>query len=43
VGEWPANRAFEGISDPPKLEMPRSVVGRSPLLSDRSKRTAKSK
>jgi serine/threonine-protein kinase HipA len=40
VGDWPANRVFEGFSDPPKLEMPRSVVGRSPLLSDRSKRTS---
>jgi serine/threonine-protein kinase HipA len=40
VGDWPANRVFEGISDPPKLEMPRSVVGRSPLLSDRSKRAS---
>jgi serine/threonine-protein kinase HipA len=37
VGDWPANKAFEGISDPPKLESPRSVVGRSPLLGDRSK------
>ena len=31
--DWPANKAFEGISDPPKLESPRSVVGRSPLLA----------
>jgi serine/threonine-protein kinase HipA len=37
IGDWPANKAFEGISDPPKLESPRSVVGRSPLLGDRSK------
>jgi serine/threonine-protein kinase HipA len=43
VGDWPANRVFEGISDPPKLEMPRSVVGRSPLLSDRSKRASPGK
>jgi serine/threonine-protein kinase HipA len=43
VGDWPANQVFEGISDPPKLEAPRSVVGRSPLLSDRSKRTAQRK
>jgi serine/threonine-protein kinase HipA len=43
VGDWPANRVFEGISDPPKLEMPRAVVGRSPLLSDRSKRTSSRK
>jgi serine/threonine-protein kinase HipA len=37
VGDWPANKAFEGISDPPKLESPRSVVGRSPLLGESSK------
>jgi serine/threonine-protein kinase HipA len=43
AGDWPANRVFEGISDPPKLEAPRSVVGRSPLLSDRSKRTLQRK
>jgi serine/threonine-protein kinase HipA len=43
AGDWPANRVFEGISDPPKLEAPRSVVGRSPLLSDRSKRTSQRK
>jgi serine/threonine-protein kinase HipA len=43
VGDWPANSVFEGISDPPKLESPRSVVGRSPLLSDRSKRTSQRK
>ena len=41
AGDWPANRVFEGISDPPKLEAPRSVVGRSPLLSDRSKRASR--
>jgi serine/threonine-protein kinase HipA len=40
AGDWPANGVFEGISDPPKLETPRSVVGRSPLLSDRSKRAS---
>ena len=37
IGDWPANKAFEGISDPPKLESPRSVVRPSPLLGDRSK------
>jgi serine/threonine-protein kinase HipA len=37
VGDWPANKTLEGISDPPKLESPRSVVGRSPLFGDRSK------
>jgi serine/threonine-protein kinase HipA len=35
--DWPANKAFEGISDPPKLENPAKAVGRSPLLGDRSK------
>jgi serine/threonine-protein kinase HipA len=39
AGDWPADKAFEGISDPPKLETPRSVVGRSPLLDDRSRRS----
>jgi serine/threonine-protein kinase HipA len=43
VGDWPANRVFERISDPPKLEAPRSVVGRSPLLSDRSGRASQRK
>jgi serine/threonine-protein kinase HipA len=36
VGEWPANNLFEGISDPPRLEMPRSIIGRSPLLGGKS-------
>lgn len=35
VGDWPANRIFEGISDAPRLESPRSAVGRSPLLAKR--------
>ena len=39
AGDWPANKALEGISDPPKLKTPRSVVGRSPLLRDRSRRS----
>jgi serine/threonine-protein kinase HipA len=43
AGDWPANQLFEGISDPPKLEAPRSVVGRSPLLSDRSRRVSQRK
>jgi len=37
VGDWHATKAFEGISDPPKLES-RPALGRSPLLGDRSKR-----
>jgi serine/threonine-protein kinase HipA len=39
AGDWPANKAFEGISGPPKLETPRSAVGRSPSLGDRSGRS----
>jgi serine/threonine-protein kinase HipA len=41
AGGWRANQAFEGISDPPKLETPRSIVGRSPLLGDRSRNSRK--
>jgi serine/threonine-protein kinase HipA len=37
VGDWPADKVFEGISDVPRLESPRSVVGRSPLLGGRPK------
>ena len=37
VGDWPAGKVFEGLSDVPKLESPGSVVGRSPLLGSRSK------
>jgi serine/threonine-protein kinase HipA len=39
VGDWPANKMFEGISDPPKLENPKTVLGRSPLLGSRSSRS----
>ena len=39
VGDWPANKVFEGISDPPKLEDPKTVLGRSPLLGSRSSRS----
>jgi serine/threonine-protein kinase HipA len=41
AGEWPANKAFEGISDPPRLENTMGVIGRSPLLGDRSKSSKK--
>jgi serine/threonine-protein kinase HipA len=41
LGDWPANKAFEGISDPPRLENARSVVGRSPLLATKTKRPRK--
>jgi len=35
AGDWPADKVFEGISDPPKLENPRTLLGRSPLLGSR--------
>lgn len=38
AGEWPAGRVFQGVSDPPKLKAPRTVIGRSPLLGGRSKK-----
>jgi serine/threonine-protein kinase HipA len=41
AGEWPANKAFEGISDPPRLENTTGAIGRSPLLGDRSKSSKK--
>jgi serine/threonine-protein kinase HipA len=37
LGPWETNRAFEGISDPPKLENPHTAIGSSELLADRSK------
>ena len=37
IGDWPRGKVFEGISDAPQLESPRSVVGRSPLLGGRSR------
>jgi serine/threonine-protein kinase HipA len=36
-GDWPGDKAFGGISDPPKLANPSTVIGRSPLMGDRSK------
>jgi serine/threonine-protein kinase HipA len=33
LAQWRSSEAFEGISDPPKLENPRTVVGRSELLA----------
>ena len=37
VGDWPAGKVFDGVSDVPRLEAsPKSVVGRSPLLGGRS-------
>jgi hypothetical protein len=39
--EWPGDRAFEGISNAPKLATPSTAIGRSPLMADRSKRPKK--
>jgi serine/threonine-protein kinase HipA len=41
LSPWKSNQAFEGISDPPKLETPRTVVGRSELLAGRGLRKTK--
>jgi serine/threonine-protein kinase HipA len=41
LSPWKSNPAFDGISDPPKLENPRTVVGRSELLADTGKRKRK--
>jgi serine/threonine-protein kinase HipA len=41
VGDWPANKLFEGISDSPKLENPKTVLGPSQLLGSRSSRSKK--
>jgi hypothetical protein len=40
-GEWPGDRAFEGISDTPKLATPATAIGRSPLMADRSRKPKK--
>jgi serine/threonine-protein kinase HipA len=41
LSAWKSNPAFEGISDPPKLENPKTVIGKSELLAARGKRKAK--
>jgi serine/threonine-protein kinase HipA len=41
LSPWKSNPAFEGISDPPKLENPQTVVGRSELLAGRGRRKTK--
>jgi serine/threonine-protein kinase HipA len=41
LSPWKSNHAFEGISEPPKLENPRTVVGRSELLAGGRRRKAK--
>ena len=38
LSPWKSSKAFEGISDPPKLENPRTVIGRSELLGARPRR-----
>ena len=41
LSPWQSNPAFEGISDPPKLENQRTVIGRSELLVGTRKRKLK--
>jgi len=41
LSPWKSNPAFEGISDPPKLENPKRVVGKSELLAGRARRRTK--
>lgn len=41
LSPWRSNPAFEGISDPPKLENQRTVIGRSELLVGTRKRKLK--
>jgi serine/threonine-protein kinase HipA len=37
IGKWKGADSFEGISDPPKLQNKREIIGRSPLLGRHSK------
>jgi len=41
LSPWNSNQAFEGISDPPKLEDPRKVIGKSRLMGTGGKRKRK--
>jgi serine/threonine-protein kinase HipA len=41
LSPWKSTKAFERISDPPKLMSPRTVIGRSELLSHRTKSKSK--
>ncbi|HTZ90280.1 MAG TPA: hypothetical protein VMA71_08060 [Alloacidobacterium sp.] len=41
LSQWKSNPAFEGISDLPKLDNPKTVIGRSELLAGRKRRKAK--
>jgi serine/threonine-protein kinase HipA len=43
MSAWEASEVFQGISDPPKLECPSPVIGRSPLLANRPRRPRKAK
>jgi serine/threonine-protein kinase HipA len=38
LSPWKSSKAFEGISDPPKLENPRTVIGKSELLAPARRR-----
>jgi serine/threonine-protein kinase HipA len=37
LSPWKSSAAFEGISNPPRLNNPRNVIGRSELLGHRTK------
>jgi serine/threonine-protein kinase HipA len=41
LSPWKSSQAFDGISDSPKLENPRTVVGKSELLAGTRKRKRK--
>jgi serine/threonine-protein kinase HipA len=43
MSAWRSHEAFHGISDAPKLENQTTVIGRSPLLANRSRHPKKSK
>ena len=41
LSPWKSTEAFDGISDPPRLKNPRTVIGRSELLSHPTKSKSK--
>jgi hypothetical protein len=41
LSPWKSAAVFQGISDPPKLKNPRTVIGRSELLAHRTKSKSK--
>jgi serine/threonine-protein kinase HipA len=41
LSPWKSSKAFEGVSDAPKLKSPRRVIGRSELLADRGRSRSK--